>query len=123
MHAGKRLPLVAVDTPMPDVLVTMTEKRLGMTGVVDAAGELVGIITDGDLRRHARNIVLGVAADVMTEQPRTIPRRARVEEALDMMNTHRITVLFVVDEGQPLTPLGVVQIYDIAAPPPPHIAP
>lgn len=123
MHAGERLPLVAVDTPMPDVLVTMTEKRLGVTGVVDAAGKLVGIITDGDLRRHVRNVALGVAADVMTKQPRTIPHTARVEEALEMMNTHRITVLFVVDEGQPLTPLGVVQIYDIAAPPPPHVAP
>ena len=123
MHAGERLPLVAMDTPMPDVLVTMTEKRLGMAGVVNAAGELVGVITDGDLRRHAHNIVLGVAADVMTERPRTILRSARVQEALEMMNTHRITVLFVVDERQPLTPLGVVQIYDIAAPPPAHVAP
>lgn len=122
MHAGERLPLVPMNARMPDVLVTMTEKRLGMTGVVNAGGELVGIITDGDLRRHARNIVLGVAADVMTERPRTILRHARVQEALEMMNTHRITVLFVVDERLPRVPIGVVQIHDIAAPPPTLVA-
>jgi arabinose-5-phosphate isomerase len=117
MHSGDRLPLVGLSTPMPDVLVTMTEKRLGIAGVVDEQGQLVGIITDGDLRRHARNIVFGSAADVMTDAPRTIPRTARVQEALELMNTHRITVLFVVDERRPGIPLGAVQIYDIAAPP------
>lgn len=122
MHSGDRLPLVGVKTPMPDVLVTMTEKRLGIAGVVDDAGELVGIITDGDLRRHARNVVFGTAADVMTVAPRTIARTARVQEALELMNTHRITVLFVVDDRQPRIPLGAVQIYDIAAPPAPLIA-
>lgn len=123
MHSGDRLPLVGLKTPMPHVLVTMTEKRLGMAGVVDEQGELVGIITDGDLRRHARSVIFGTAADVMTDAPRTIARTARVQEALEMMNTHRITVLFVVDDRQPRTPLGVVQIYDIASPPAPHVAP
>ncbi len=123
MHSGDRLPLVSLDTPMPEVLVTMTEKRLGIAGVVDPAGELVGIITDGDLRRHARNLVFGTAAEVMTKAPRTIMRTALVQEALELMNTHRITVLFVVDEGQPRIPLGAVQIYDIAAPPAPMTAP
>lgn len=119
MHSGDRLPLVGLRTPMPDVLVTMTEKRLGIAGVVDDEGQLVGIITDGDLRRHARNVVFGTAADVMTDAPRTIARTARVQEALELMNTHRITVLFVVDDRQPGIPLGAVQIYDIAVPPPP----
>ncbi len=123
MHSGNRLPLVALATPMPDVLVAMTEKRLGMTGVVDEAGELAGIITDGDLRRHARNLIFNTAADVMTDAPRTIPRTATVQEALELMNTYRITVLFVVDERQPRTPLGAVQIYDIAAPPAAAVAP
>ena len=117
MHSGSRLPLVAIGTPMADVLVIMTEKRLGIAGVVDDTGELVGIITDGDLRRHARNLVFGTAAEVMTDAPRTILRTALVQEALELMNTHRITVLFVVDERQPRIPLGAVQIYDIAAPP------
>lgn len=117
MHSGGRLPLVAIGTPMAEVLVIMTEKRLGIAGVVDATGELVGIITDGDLRRHARNLVFGTAAEVMTDAPRTILRTALVQEALELMNTHRITVLFVVDERQPRIPLGAIQIYDIAAPP------
>jgi arabinose-5-phosphate isomerase len=59
----------------------------------------------------------------MTDAPRTIARTARVQEALEMMNTHRITVLFVVDDRQPRIPLGVVQIYDIAVPPVPGSAP
>lgn len=120
MHHGDRLPLVHLGTPMPDVLMTMTEKRLGIAGVINEQGELVGIITDGDLRRRARNVIFGTAADVMTDAPRTIPRTARVQEALELMNTHRITVLFVVDEQQPRIPLGAVQIYDIAVPPAPE---
>jgi arabinose-5-phosphate isomerase len=123
MHSGDRLPLVGLKTPMPDVLVTMTEKRLGIAGVVDEQGQLVGIITDGDLRRNARNIVFGAAADVMTAAPRTIPRTARVQDALELMNTHRITVLFIVDQGRPSIPLGVVQIYDIVSPTPTSFVP
>lgn len=123
MHTGDRLPLVSLKTPMPDVLVTMTEKRLGVAGVIDDEGQLVGIITDGDLRRRARNVVFGTAADVMTHAPRTIARTARVQEALELMNTHRITVLFVVDDREPRIPLGAVQIYDIAVPPAPGAAP
>lgn len=116
MHQGNRLPLVHVAAKMPDVLITMTEKRLGVAGVVDDLGRLVGIISDGDLRRHADELFAGTAHDVMTPAPRTILRTARVQEALEMMNTHRITLLFVVDERQPEVPVGAVQIYDIAAP-------
>lgn len=123
MHAGDRLPLVALKTPMAEVLVTMTEKRLGVAGVIDDEGALVGIITDGDLRRQARNVVFGTAEDIMTHAPRTIIRTARVQEALELMNTHRITVLFVVDERQPNVPIGAVQIYDIASAPAPALAP
>jgi arabinose-5-phosphate isomerase len=122
MHSGDRLPLVGLRTPMPEVLMTMTEKRLGVAGVTDEQGELVGIITDGDLRRRARNVVFGTASNVMTDAPRTIPRTARVQEALELMNTHRITVLFVVDDRQPRIPIGAVQIYDIAVPPAPGTA-
>jgi arabinose-5-phosphate isomerase len=122
MHGGDRLPLVAMDTPMHQALLTMTEKRLGMTGVVDDQGLLVGIITDGDLRRHAADLLASTAAATMTATPKTIPRTALVEDALEMMNIYRITTLFVVDDAQPRRPLGAVQIYDIAAPPPlqPH---
>lgn len=115
MHKGSRLPLVRRSAPMPEVLVTMTEKRLGIAGVTDELGRLVGIISDGDLRRNAHALVAGIAADVMTAAPRTILRTAIVQDALELMNTYRITVLFVVDERQPDVPLGAVQIYDIAA--------
>lgn len=118
MHCGDRLPLVNVDTPMRQVLITMTEKRLGMTGVVDAGGDLVGIITDGDLRRHADDIAAGTAASLMTPAPKLIAQTAIVEDALEMMRAHRITVLFVVPEAGSRRPVGAVQIYDIASSPP-----
>lgn len=118
MHCGDRLPLVTIDTPMRQVLITMTEKRLGMTGVVDADGNLVGIITDGDLRRHADDITIGSAADLMTPAPKLIEQSAMVEDALEMMRAHRITVLFVVPEAGSRRPVGAVQIYDIASSPP-----
>lgn len=117
MHGGERLPLVDSRTPMPQVLITMTEKRLGVAGVVDDSGALVGIITDGDLRRRAQLMMAGTAADMMTPEPKTILPGARVEDALEMMNLHRITLLFVVADDERRQPLGVVQIYDIAAPP------
>ncbi len=119
MHAGDRLPLVAADTPMASVLVTMNEKRLGMTGVVDEQQRLVGIITDGDLRRRATDLMTSTAGDIMTPAPKTITRGAMIEDALALMQAHLITVLFVVDEAAPLTVVGAVQIFDIAAPPQP----
>jgi arabinose-5-phosphate isomerase len=118
MHQGGRLPLVSKSARMSDVLITMTEKRLGIAGVVDANGHLVGTISDGDLRRNADALLAGTAGDVMMASPRTISRKALVQEALELMNTYRITVLFVVNEEQPSVPIGAVQIYDIAAPPP-----
>jgi arabinose-5-phosphate isomerase len=118
MHSGERLPLVSIDTPMPQVLITMTEKRLGMTGVVDATGELVGVITDGDLRRHMTEMTAGPATSVMTPSPKIIEQSASVEDALEMMRAHRVSVLFVVPEAGSRRPVGAVQIYDIAASPP-----
>ena len=123
MHGGDRLPLVTLDTPMPEVLVVMTEKRLGAAGVINHDGELVGIITDGDLRRHGGDLVLAQAAELMTPSPRTIIRSALVQEALELMNTHRITILFVVDPQDMKRPIGAVQIYDIATAPPLHMPP
>ena len=116
MHKGARLPLVEMAAPMPSVIITMTEKRLGVAGVTDPQGRLVGVISDGDLRRHADALFSGTAADVMTPAPRTIARTASVQDALELMNTHRITILFVVDDRDPAIPVGAVQIYDIAAP-------
>ena len=118
MYSGDRLPLVGIDTPMPEVLVTITEKRLGMTGVVDASGELVGVITDGDLRRQLTNLATGSVSAVMTPAPKIIEQTASVDDALEMMRTHRVTVLFVVPQAGSNRPMGAVQIYDIASAPP-----
>lgn len=122
MHGANRLPLVKLDTPMPEVLLTMTEKRLGTAGIVDDAGSLVGVITDGDLRRHGADLMHATARELMTPSPRTISRTAMVQQALEEMNTYRITVLFVVDESRPNVPIGAVQIYDIATAPPVHLS-
>lgn len=120
MHSGDRLPLVNVESPMPQVLATISEKRLGMTGVVDATGNLVGVITDGDLRRHmddgTRLEEMAVTA-IMTSSPKCIEQTASVIDAMEMMRAHRITVLFVIPEHGSPHPIGAIQIYDIATAP------
>ena len=118
MHGPDRLPLVPADAGMDDVVAMMTVKRLGLTGVVDEAGDLVGVITDGDLRRHIGDVATAAARDVMTPQPKLIERNASVEDALELMRANRITVLFVVPDASSRQPVGAVQIYDIAASPP-----
>lgn len=123
MHGANRLPLVKLGTPMPEVLLTMTEKRLGTAGVIDDSGKLVGVITDGDLRRHGADLMHATARELMTPSPRTISRTSLVQQALEDMNTYRITVLFVVDDARPNVPIGAVQIYDIATAPPVHLSP
>lgn len=118
MHCGDRLPLVKTGTPMIQVLAAMSEKRLGMTGVVDLDGKLVGVVTDGDLRRHlddAAPMDDKEVTAIMTSSPKCIEQNATVADALEMMRAHRITVLFVVPEPGSLEPIGAIQIYDIAA--------
>jgi arabinose-5-phosphate isomerase len=114
MHAGDSAPTVGVSTPMPDVFHEMSSKRLGMTCVVDSAHRLLGIITDGDLRRamsRAPNVLQMTAADVMTRNPITIRGDVLAVEALKVMETHKITSVVAVDEGQRVQ--GVVQIHDL----------
>ncbi len=118
MHGLNRLPLVPADAAMAKVVQVMTEKRLGMTGVVDPAGDLVGVITDGDLRRHMDEMAESSAKAVMTPAPKVIEQTASLDDALEMMRAHRITVLFVVADAGSRRPIGAVQIYDIAASPP-----
>ncbi|HVY15097.1 MAG TPA: KpsF/GutQ family sugar-phosphate isomerase [Rhodopila sp.] len=114
MHGGDDMPLATPETRMDAALVRMTEKRFGCLGVIDAAGLLVGIITDGDLRRAMGPDLLGRAVrEVMTPTPRTIDAEALAEEALHAMNAHPrpVTTLFVVDtEGRPV---GVLHIHDL----------
>jgi len=112
MHAGHRLPLVTMKMAMRDVLVTMTEKSLGLAGVVDDLGGLVGTITDGDLRRNIDRLLNSTAADVMTRNPKTVPDGTYAEDAMAILSANKITALFVMDHDRPDIPIGVVHIHD-----------
>lgn len=114
MHAGDAAPIVRVSTPMPDVFHEMSSKRLGMTCVVDTADRLVGIFTDGDLRRlmsRTFDVLAMTAGDAMTPNPITIGRDLLAVEALKIMETHKITSVVVVDEGRSVE--GVVHLHDL----------
>ena len=104
MAKGDEMPLVDPKMMMSDALVIMTEKSLGCLGVVDERGVLIGVITDGDLRRHmTADIIVRTAADIMTKNPKTIPPTMLGTEAVGLMNTAKITNVFVVDaDGKPL---------------------
>lgn len=114
MHRGSAMPLVGEATPMREVLLTMSAGRFGTAGVTDAAGTLVGIITDGDLRRALagdERLLDRRAADVMTRGPRTIESDVLVQTALARMEQHKISALFVVDEAG--RPLGFIHLHDL----------
>jgi arabinose-5-phosphate isomerase len=113
MHAGDQLPLVRAETPMRDVLVTMNEKSLGIAGVVDAAGRLIGTITDGDLRRKIDGLLMSNAAEVMEINPKTIADGTYVEDAFSILTVNKITALFVMDLDAPDKPIGLVHIHDL----------
>jgi len=119
MHRGGDLPIVNHDTLMKEALFEITSKRLGVVGVINERGHLIGIVTDGDLRRglqtHGERILNKRADEVMTPEPRTIGDDALASEALAKMeeNTQRpITSLFVL-ENDSQKPIGVIHIHDI----------
>ncbi len=112
MHGEEELPICPPDSPMAEAILTMTTKRFGCVGVVDESGVLIGIITDGDLRRHMEEHLLSrKACEVMTDLPKSIRPQALAAEALGMMTLRDrpITSLFVVDDGRPI---GIVHIHD-----------
>lgn len=111
MHTGERVPLVARGTRMSQALVEMSSKSFGCVGVTDADGALVGIITDGDLRRHMRDDLLAQAVDaVMTAGPKTIRPDQLAAEALELLNAKKVTALFVVENRMPV---GLVHVHDL----------
>lgn len=111
MHSGAELPLVATGTLMADAIVEMSTKGFGCVGITDGAGALVGIITDGDLRRHMRPGLLDVAVEeVMTRGPTTLTPDRLASEALEILNARKRTVLFVVDGRRAV---GVVHMHDL----------
>jgi len=88
----------------------MTEKSFGCLGVIDGKGKLAGIVTDGDLRRHMGDRLLGTrAADIMTRNPKTVAPTILASAALELLNASRITAVFVVDKGKPV---GIVHVHD-----------
>jgi arabinose-5-phosphate isomerase len=110
MHRADELPLVDGAAPMAKTLLVMTQKRFGCAGVVDDAGRLQGLITDGDLRRHMTDLMARRADEVMTQAPLTVAPSMLAGEALKVMNDRRITVLFVLDDA---VPLGILHIHDL----------
>jgi arabinose-5-phosphate isomerase len=111
MHTGDRLPLVGENQVMSDALVIMTQKSLGCLGVVDGDSRLVGVITDGDLRRHmGRDLLSATTSEIMTRDPKSVPPDMMASAALELLNASRITAVFVVEDGKPI---GVVHVHDL----------
>ncbi len=118
MHRAEELPLVCQDTPVKEALFEITSKRLGVTGVIDASGTLIGVITDGDLRRglqtHGDGILHKSAGEVMTANPRTIEKEVLAAQAFAQMEENLprpITALFVLDRE--CKPIGIIHLHDI----------
>ena len=114
MHEGDSMPLAPAHTVMDRALLLMTEKRFGCLGVVDAAGRLIGIVTDGDLRRAmSPDLLSRRVGDIMTHAPRTIGSDALAAEAMHAMNARGrpITALFVVDSRG--APIGILHVHDL----------
>jgi arabinose-5-phosphate isomerase len=111
MHSGPDIPLVGLGTLMADAIVEMSSKGVGCVGITDTAGRLVGIVTDGDLRRHMRPDLLDARVDdIMTPGPKTVRPGQLVSEALELINSSKITALIVVDAGKPV---GIVHFHDL----------
>ena len=110
MHGEKELPVVGGDAVMSEALIEMTTKGLGCVGVVDAGGALLGIITDGDLRRHmSADLTTRRVRDIMTTGAKAIQPETLASEALHFMNEKKITNVFVVSSNKPV---GVLHIHD-----------
>ncbi len=112
MHAGDSVPLRPLGTKMSDALVEMSSKGFGCVGIVDGRGHIVGIVTDGDLRRHIMrpDLMTALVDDVMTKNPKTIRPDLLASEALEILNSSKITALIVT---QAKKPVGIVHLHDL----------
>lgn len=111
MHTGEEMPIAREDVDMTSALVTMTQKAFGCLGIVDKKGKLVGVITDGDLRRNMGvKMLRAKTGEVMTKNPKSVSPGTLASAALETMNASRITALFVVDKGKPA---GIVHVHDM----------
>ncbi len=112
MHGGDEMPLIGPGTPMAEALIEMSRKGFGVVGVVDGEGALVGIVTDGDLRRHMDGLLERRVDEVMTRRPQTIATTALASEALGVMNARKITTLFATTPEAPERPAGILHVHD-----------
>lgn len=109
MHTGDELPLIKPSATMSDALLVMTAKHFGCVGVIDG-NKLTGVITDGDLRRHmAADLLEQTVSEIMSGEPKTIRKGTLAAEALRILNTDKVTTLFVEDDGKPV---GIVHVHD-----------
>ena len=116
MHDGERVPLVTGDTSMRDTLLEMTAKRLGVTGVTDGQDKLIGVVTDGDLRRSLEkfsDVLEKKASQLMTVNPKQISQSALAAQALALMDKHSITSLFVHHSEDKERITGIIHMHDI----------
>jgi len=111
MHSGDAVPLKPLGTTMADALVEMTAKGFGCVGIVDGRGQIAGIVTDGDLRRQMRpDLMTALVDEVMTRNPKTIDRDTLAGEALELLNSSKITTLIVTDANKPV---GIIHLHDL----------
>lgn len=111
MHDGEAIPLVPLGTPMTEAIIAMTGKGFGCVGVTDEEGRLIGIVTDGDLRRHiSTNLLAHRVEEVMTRGPKTIRPEALLGRVIATLNVASITALFVVENQKPV---GIVHVHDL----------
>ncbi|WP_201742449.1 KpsF/GutQ family sugar-phosphate isomerase [Novosphingobium ovatum] len=114
MHRGDGVPLIDRGAPMAQAVAAISRHRFGIVGVVDGGGVLVGVITDGDLRRHVAMLGHGRAGDVMTRRPRCVAADTSAADALQMMNDAKITAIFVVEQmGGAAMPCGIIHMHDL----------
>lgn len=110
MHSGAAMPLLQTDTKMSEGIITISSQGFGVAGVVDENGVLIGIVTDGDLRRNMEQLLDKTAGAIMTKSPQTVPPGMLASEAVAIMNKRKITTLFVVSETG--KPAGILHIHD-----------
>jgi arabinose-5-phosphate isomerase len=112
MHRGTAIPTVQIDSPMSEVLLTISQKGFGVAAVLTATGALAGVVTDGDLRRHMQGLLDLTAGQVMTPNPTTLAPDALAEQAVVLMNSRKITCLFAVDPNTQDQVAGILHIHD-----------
>ena len=111
MHTNKSLPLIKNNEKMSEALLQMTKKSFGCIGVINQSDKLIGVITDGDLRRNMnKNMINKKTSEVMTKNPNVIEKNTLVGEAIHIMNSKKITSLFVCEK---MKPIGIIHIHDL----------